>query len=129
MAVKTINERKANNGFIAEVDTYSNKTYYRVPNPDEFGDVVFTTLDADGGVILPVKDHKTRILVQNTGSSAITFEVEAGDGYAGRNNLSVSVAANSIKHVELQTARYVNMYDGKIKVKGNGLKVAVIEGR
>lgn len=73
-----------------------------------FGAVTFTAGTTDG-VKIPMsgKDNKVVILAQNTGSSAATVKVKAGNGLQGiSDSETYSVAASGFAAINLESGVY-----------------------
>lgn len=73
-----------------------------------FGAVTFTAGSTDG-VKIPMsgKDNKIVILAQNSGSSAATVKVKAGNGLQGISDSEVySVAAGGLAAINLESGVY-----------------------
>ena len=76
---------------------------------------VATAVEWDGG------DHKTVLVVNNTGSSAATLTVLAGNGLQGVSDLVVSIPAG-INLIKLESGRFLNVSGenkGKIVIKSS----------
>ena len=78
-------------------------------------------------------DERCILLVQNTGTSAATVTVKAGNGIQGVNDLAAySVAAGGIAAICIDSGAYKNVsgdLKGKVKVIGSAtdLKMALVE--
>lgn len=115
MATVYINERKANNNFIA-AGTDANGTVYREPKPQEVLPIAWTGIvHANDNYILPTKDHKTIILLKNSDSAAKNVTFLAGDSYHAADYM-VSLAASEEKFVVLESANFADKATGLIKV-------------
>lgn len=135
MASVYINQRTSGNNFIA-AGSDANGTIYREPKPQELTELKWTSIvtNSDGNFILPVKDHKTIILVKSAeASDAKTVTFKAGNGYhAG--DYQVSVAAGKEYFVTLDSANFADKENGYIEVTtnettANKIYVAVLEVR
>lgn len=66
-------------------------------------------------------DHKAVLVINNTGSSAATVTVLAGNGLQGMSDLVISVPAG-INLLKLESGRFLNVsgdYKGKIVIKSS----------
>lgn len=80
------------------------------------------------------KDQKTSILLSNAGGSAANVVIKAGDSYAAKNDLSISVGASKMRWVQIDSAYFkvVNATTGLGAVHivpSATVSVAVFEGR
>ncbi len=92
------------------------------------------TSTADGFEIAwDVHDERSVLLVQNTGSSAATVTVKAGNGIQGVKDLDAySVAAGAVAAITLDSGSFKNVTGdtkGKVIVVGSatGLKAGLVE--
>lgn len=116
MARSTVTVMKARDvNTPAEVGTYSG--------------MLVTPNSTDGAEVTLGKDHKTVLLLVNDTSGAASATVKAGNGLAGVNDLTVTLAAGKYTILTLDSARFVNAYGpdkGKVIITG-GVKVAAFE--
>ena len=119
-----INERKANNNFIA-AGSDANGTIYREPKPQEAVDIAWTDITAkvttpgseNHNYIIPSKDHKTIVLMKNEEASAAkTVTFLKGNTYHSFGDYTVSLAAGEEKFVTLDSADFVDSITGLIEV-------------
>lgn len=80
-----------------------------------------------------VHDERTILLVQNTGSSAATVTIKAGNGIQGVKDLDAySVAGGAVAAIAIDSGAYKNVTGdskGKVLVTGSatGLKMGLVE--
>lgn len=90
---------------------------------------MLTALTADGAEIKwDERDDKIMLLVQNTGTAAVTVTVKAGNGIQGVSDESISLPAGNYAFIRLESGRFKNVsgdLKGKVILTGStDVKVA-----
>lgn len=100
---------------------------------NEWGDITFVSGTTDG-IKVPATnaDFKRVVLVNNTGTSAVTVTVKQGNGIQGAKDLDTySVAGGKIAAIRLDDGRYKNVSgddkDYILIVPSAAVNIAVIE--
>ena len=90
-------------------------------------------VDATEGALVDYtgkEDGRILLILENSGSSAATATVTAGNGLQGTEDLEVAVAAGGKSVVTVESGKFVNVYGGdkgKLTITGTGIKVAAVE--
>ncbi len=89
--------------------------------------------DATDGALVDYtgrEDGRILLLLENSGTSAATATIKAGNALQGTEDLAVSIAGSGTSVVTVESGKFVNVYGpnkGKLQVTGTGVKVAAIE--
>ena len=92
------------------------------------------TFNASNVVTEEFKDQKTFIILSNAGNASATVTFKAGDSYAAKNDLVVTVGASKMKCIQIDSAYFkvVNAATGLGAVHiipSASVSVALFEGR
>lgn len=98
------------------------------------GGYLARNFDTNNNVTDEFKDQKTVILLSNAGNASATVVFKAGDSYAAKNDLSVTIGASKMKFIQIDSAYFkiVNKQTGLGTVHivpSATVSAAVYEGR
>lgn len=134
MAAVYIPTIKDANGFVCDPNVASDNFTLTSVSDTTNGAWLARKFDNNNKVEEEFKDQKTSILISNAGNASANVVFKAGDSYAAKNDLTVTVGASKMKWIMIDSAYFkvVNSSTGLGAVHivpSATVSVAVFEGR